>query len=695
MGVTVGIDLGTTNSAIAYIGPHGRPEIIKVDQGKSILPSVICFKEGEILIGEEAKEYQELGIYPIAAFFKRQMGSSFFFLEVDGKHYSALDLSAMILKKLKQDAEKELGETITDAVITVPAYFKAPERNATIKAGEMAGLNILQIINEPTAAAVAYGMKGNIDPCTLLVYDLGGGTFDVALLSLDADGIEVISSVGDHNLGGKDWDERIIEFLASSFKEEYGTDPFEDAESLADLYVQAEKTKKKLSDTQSVAVSINHQGERARYSIDRDTFNRLTRDLMECTVSMTTSILEDMGKSPADLKGILLVGGSTRMPMVTDFVTCLSGKAPIRGINVDEAVALGAAAVAHNRIVESGGEKNELFLGGITKIRDVTNHGLGMIAINADKSAYVNSVILPKNKSIPCEMQRPFKHFSTKSKSDNTVEIFMTQGDSEQPGDVTYLGRYVVHQVPAEKDGTVIDITYRYDINETVDVSAKTQSGGIDLPVTVEELPTDIPDRFLQAPSLQPEMEHITAYLAFDMSGSMSGQPICDAKKAAKGFLENLDLASSSLGVIAFSNDVRVKLEASQNAAKIENAIEGLESCETGVGNSGHPFDEGLSLLKDVEGRRFLIVLADGMWSYQDKAINQAKKCHKESIEVIAIGFGGADEAFLKDIASMEEAGIFTSQDHLTETFSTIAQVITETGGNLRAQGGRLSLLKK
>lgn len=247
MTVAIGIDLGTTNSAISYINQHGKPSIIHNDIGKTITPSVICFKDGEQIIGDEAKELQALGMYSVAAYFKRQMGDDLFIFHADGVDYSASDLSTILLKKIKQDAETSLKQEVSNAVITVPAYFRDRERNATIEAGKAAGINVIQVINEPTAAAVAYGLNKSKGMQTILVYDLGGGTFDVTLLEFEKDCIRVKNSNGDHQLGGKDWDDRVIEHLATKFQDEYGIDPLEDAESLADLLVQAEESKKDLT----------------------------------------------------------------------------------------------------------------------------------------------------------------------------------------------------------------------------------------------------------------------------------------------------------------------------------------------------------------------------------------------------------------------------------------------------------------
>jgi len=679
----IGIDLGTTNSAIACIDEHGKPVIIPNCFGEKTTPSVICFKGREIVIGSEAKELQHLGTYPTAAFFKRQMGDDLFIFPVEKRHYSAVKLSTILLSKIKHDAEEQLNQKITDVVITVPAYFRDMERHATIEAGRAAGLNVLQVINEPTAAAAAYGLDKSGRGEKILVYDLGGGTFDVTLLELSGNCVRVLNSAGDHQLGGKDWDERIIEFLATSFFEEHGIDPLEDSESLADLLASAEESKKYLSKMEKTIVSITHDGLKGRYELDRNTFERLTSDLMERTMSMAMRVLEDKDicLKPSQLNGVLLVGGSTRMPMVHRFIKEEFGKSPMSGINVDEAVALGAALVAGERLASIKGSP-KFALKGRVKTIDVTNHTLGMIAINHDQTAYVNSSILTKNTQIPCKETRPYQHRI--GKKNNELEIFMTQGESESPADVSYIGRYVVSGFSSPAGRIVVDIGYSYDESGTVKVEACEQGKGKKLQVSVEKLPHDVPERFMRSPEMQQdESEHVTAYLAVDMSGSMRGKPLHKAKEAALKFLEKTDLGHCSMGIIAFSDKVAVKLKATQNAKKIKNAIKGLTVCETGAGNGTDPFDEINSLLTGQEGRRFGIILTDGCWCRQKQAINQAKHCHDDEINIIAVGFGTADEQFLKVIASSDEAGFFTPMNGLADTFSTIAQVLTETGGGM------------
>jgi molecular chaperone DnaK (HSP70) len=684
MTTPVGIDLGTTNSAVAQVDDSGQVAILPNAEGHSITPSVISFLPDRIVIGDEAKDLQAAGVGDVAAFFKRQMGDTSFLFEAQGRDWSASDLSALLLRHLKEDAEQTLAATIGQAVITVPAYFRNPQREATRSAGEQAGIEVLQLINEPTAAAIAYGVRQGVKDSgkTLLVYDLGGGTFDLTLLRIDEKEIRVLNSEGDHELGGKDWDDRIVQFLATRFEEEFGADPFADALSLTSLLAQAEQAKRQLTNTQSASLAITHDGRRARYSISRADFEGLTADLVERTISLTNKVLADAEMSPKQLDGTVLVGGSTRMPMVHDFIRRNFGRDPLGGVNVDEAVALGAALLA-----AQSQQRSPVFSIGGRRTVDVTNHSLGMVAENPDRSAYVNSIILPKNKAIPSKEQRPYQF---QMGGDGRLEIFMTQGESEQPGQVTYLGLYAVDTTAVGHKGrqAVIDIEYAYDSSGTVQVAASLRGGG-SLPVGVEPLPDDVPTRFLSPPPALPQPVHITVYLAFDLSGSMSGDPLDEAKKAAHGFVDNLDLGHASVGIVVVADQVKTVLKACQNGRKIAKAIDSLEIGMVGYGNGEHPFDEAKSLMGRIKDPTYLVVLADGIWYDQDEAIKQAKRCHKTDIDIIAIGFGSADQSFLQAIASSDEAGILTDIGGLVDTFSTIAQVLTEGAGARFSLKGR------
>jgi molecular chaperone DnaK len=331
----VGIDLGTTNSVVAYRNAYGRPEVIANREGQSVTPSVIYFGSSPPAVGQEAKEWARLGNEEVASFFKPHMGSPNYALRFHGVDYSATDLSALVLGRLKQDAEAKLGEPVDRAVITVPAYFADAQRKATIDAGTAAGLRVLRIINEPTAAALAYGLQKSGTVETVLIYDLGGGTFDVTVARITPDAIAVLATAGDHDLGGKNWDDRIATYLAERFAADTGIDPLDDPLALNEVLIRSEQAKWTLSERTATRVTLQLGARRQTYELTRAEFESMTFPLMDRTRSLTAEALDEAKLSWPSLSGVLLVGGSTRMPMVRLYVTQMAGAPPRAGVNVD------------------------------------------------------------------------------------------------------------------------------------------------------------------------------------------------------------------------------------------------------------------------------------------------------------------------------------------------------------------------
>ncbi|MCF2635376.1 Hsp70 family protein [Prevotellamassilia timonensis] len=497
----IGIDLGTTYSAVSTIDEYGKPIILKNCDGEHLTPSVVYFDDhGNAIAGAEAKEMMLSGEDNVIMFFKREMGNPEFCFNVNGKDYSATDLSAILLRKLKSDAEISLGSTVSKAVITVPAYFNDLQRNETIKAAQNAGLEVLRIINEPTAAAINYGITRDVDQ-KLLVYDLGGGTFDVTVLEVKDGGINVLATGGDHSLGGKDWDDCIINYITDQFVREFGEDPNDDPLTYNDLAFNAEKLKKQLSSTQSASMLVRYAGHRQKYEITREKFEELTANLLQSTQEKTEEVLREAGLSWHDISGALLVGGSTKMPMVEKWVQEMSGRAPLRGINVDEAVCLGAGIQASlemaNLSVRRGlpqGTFRKLSLpsGKNLQIKDVMSHSLGVIAVSDDRTQYVNSIIIEKNKTIPISAKRSFCH-RTFSNSTNDLEIYLTQGESTDVHDVLVVSKYVlkgIQYVPGNV--TNIDIEYSYNEDGVINVSGYQTETSIKLVAEKAGLPQNM-----------------------------------------------------------------------------------------------------------------------------------------------------------------------------------------------------------
>ncbi|MBR1724099.1 MAG: Hsp70 family protein, partial [Ruminococcus sp.] len=339
-GVTVGIDLGTTYSVVAYIDPATKaPAVIPNKLGQRTTPSVLAFGAGgEVLIGTEAKTRSELGDPDTASFYKLEMGSRSFKVSMRGEDMNAAQLSGRFLKELISQCGRTLGKPIARAVITVPAYFEDPERNATIEAGRLAGIEVLNVINEPTAAAIAYGLKETAGVRNILIYDLGGGTFDVTAAKVSKDAVTVLGCGGNHYLGGKNWDEVVCGWLCEQFEEEFGVSPAEDRETYNSLMVKAEKAKLLLSSSDYADVTVSYEGHSGRYRLTECIFRELSSDLLDITHKTVLRLFEDIGIGWQDIDGVILVGGSTKMKMVPDYIKRMTGREPLKGVDPDEAV---------------------------------------------------------------------------------------------------------------------------------------------------------------------------------------------------------------------------------------------------------------------------------------------------------------------------------------------------------------------
>lgn len=694
----VGIDLGTTYSAVAVQNEDGHVTVLKNSAGNTITPSVICFQQdGSVLVGEDAKAMLDMGDENIAAFFKRSMGDRYYTQNFHGRNYTAEDLSAILLEKLKKDAEAALGEPITGAVITVPAYFDDAPRKATVEAAKRAGLNVLRIINEPTSAALAYGLKNFQKTQTVMVYDLGGGTFDVSLVQISENEVHVLATDGDHALGGRDWDERLIRYVVNQFQNDYDMNLLEDIALSQELLIRSENTKRQLSRLQKTSLKVAYKGERASYEITQSLFESLCDDLLYKTQVLCESVLSSC-KPPmswANLDGVLLVGGSTRMPMVERLVERLSGKKPLHNINVDEAVAIGAAIQAASEALQAE-EKTPYGLqrmrssaaAGLVKIRDVTSHSLGAVAISSDGTRYINEIIIPKNSAIPCTEKKSFK--IRVPRNGGTQEVYMLQGESSQPLACVILGKYVFSEIMPEKGNEAkVEISYTYNQNGVVEVDAIQNAFNKKLPLTVEQVPVDM-SWLEESPKMetQGQPQPVSVFIMIDTSKSMLGRPLKEAQKAAIKMVDNFDLSTFSVGVIGFANENDCKLESSHNYQDIYAAIESLDAYG---GNMAIPLEKGIELRSlvemqtQVESRCYFVILTDGAWVRHRKAIEIADQCKAEGIEIIAIGFGKARKDFLHEIASCEENAIYTDLSQLVQSFSKIGQSIAEQNRGLRS----------
>ncbi len=502
-----GIDLGTTNSAIAFLDEHGKSQVIPNTDNERITPSVALFEENEVIVGKIAKNSAIAAPDRVIQFVKRHMGEEGWVKTIYGKDYTPETISALILKKIAQDAETVSGRKVGTVVITVPAYFNEVERKATQDAGIIAGLNVVSVLNEPTAAALAYGLDRLGQKKCCLVYDLGGGTLDVTIIQLEGTKIDVLATDGERRLGGVDWDDEIINFISEKFKAEHNIDPRSDLDSYQDLRNKAEDAKVALSKLEKVRILCQCQGKTTKVELSREEFEKMTKGLLDQTETYLGVVLNKAKLTWNDIDVILPVGGMTRMPCVRDMLKRVTAKDPDTSLNPDECVAIGAAF--YNAVLsvqqlpdqtgqipaeKQGGvelpgniveeakkalvdidEEVKVLLQGV-EVTNVNSHSLGLIGIRKADGKLINDILIPVNTPIPIERT---KAYGTASANQVSVQIKVVEGEGEDPDDCVEIGTCVLSELPAGRGaGAIVDVTFAYGADGRLTVTGRDRGTG-------------------------------------------------------------------------------------------------------------------------------------------------------------------------------------------------------------------------
>ena len=660
----VGIDLGTTFSAIAHVNKFGVPEILHNAEGDRITPSVVLFDDDEVVVGNYAK--QSAVVYPeqVVEFIKRHMGDNDYTFMYRGRAYTPEEISSFILAKLKHDAELRLGHKVDKAVITVPAYFGDLQRQATLRAGELAGFQVLKLLNEPTAAAFAYGLNNAETEQKVLVFDLGGGTFDVTIVQIRARSVTVIATAGDHQLGGKDWDDTLITYAAEKFKEKHGLDPLEDLAAYHDLRQKCVSAKIGLSRRPKVNLFYDFKGKIMRLELERSRFEDLTAGLLRRCELLVYDVLDDAKLRAEDIDTVLLAGGSTRMPLVRDMLKRMFDRAPATDINPDECVALGAALTAALEEAKEEGRESPIDI----TVQDVTSHSLGMVVFRDGKLH--NSRIISRNSRIPCEHTRD--DYVTTHDGQTTMDLWLVQGENEDPLECNVLGHFEFYGIPARGAAeSQLAVTYRYNSNGIVEVEAVDIRSGLTLAHRLAEKAFTLEDVARNRVPTQ-------VALIVDCSGSMYGQSMADAQKAGHAFVRRSLQPGRQIAIVAFPGGVLSPPTSDPDRAHA--AIEAM----TPIGSTpmGQGLREARDLLRPRAGvQRVFVIMTDGHPDDPDEVTAEIHRIRTSGGRVVAIGVGPmVQQAFLRSIASRPTDYHFCNES--VELEGTFINLATELAAN-------------
>jgi molecular chaperone DnaK len=667
MDVPVGIDLGTTISMLGHADESGRVSFAATRDGGPRLRSVVAVGNGGITVGEEAARAAPFDPESCFAFFKRSMGTDW---EADagGRRWRPEDLSAEVLRALREDAASTFSDPPTRAILTIPAYFGDDARRSTLEAARLAGIEPIALLHEPTAACFGFGVETAM---TVLVYDLGGGTFDVSAVRHEDGASEVLATLGDHRLGGKDWDDAMASLLVEGLGD--GDDPRDDPALSAELEERAREAKHTLSRLERCTVNIPTVGGLRRVEVARKRFFEHTAHLFDRTEGIVARVIDDVGGA-GRIDDVLLVGGSTRMPPCAEALARATGAQPVTGVDPDQAVARGAAIAA----AEAGGGVDGA--GAIRRIRDVTAHALGFVVVSADGRRYVNQTMIDRNAPIPAGATKAHS-LALPRAGDGRLEVHMLQGEAERPLENQPLGCWRFDGIEAKRGGTVsIDVIYEYDRDGIVHVSA-----GID-GRRLTEPTVDRDDRDLgwtdEAPGERGGDRDLAVVLAIDVSSSMAGGKLEEAKAALGGFVDVLEDAGlgDRIGLVAFSTGASSEAPIGTMPQRLRKAAASL-----GAGGStdmAAGLDAAGGELRGQGGRLVVVLLTDGQPKDPAAAMRVRERLVGDDVDIIARGVQGADLAFLEQLATVD--GEILSLADLVGGFRGIARQLAGGEGLAR-----------
>jgi molecular chaperone DnaK len=667
MDAPVGIDLGTTISMLAVADESRRISFAATRDGGPRLRSVVAVRAGDVAVGEEAVRASPLDPESCFAFFKRSMGTDW---EVDagGRRWRPEDLSAEVLRALGEDAAATFGTPPARAIVTIPAYFGDDARRATLEAARLAGIEALGLIHEPTAACFGHGVDA---ATTVLVYDLGGGTFDVSVVRHERGGSEVLATLGDHRLGGKDWDDTMAELLVETLDGD--ADPRDDPALSVELEERAREAKHTLSRLDRCSVNVATSTGLRRVEVTRERFFERTAHLFDRTEGIVARVLEEVGGADR-IEEVLLVGGSTRMPPCAEVLARMSGVRPAAGVDPDQAVARGAAIAA----VEA--ERSTAGGGALGRIRDVTAHALGFVVVSADGRRYVNQVMIGRNAPIPASATKTHS-LSVPGGGDGRLEVHMLQGEAERPLDNQPLGCWRFAGIEAKRGGTLsVDVAYQYNQDGIVQVSASVDGRRLAEPTV------DRDDRDLawtdEAPGSHRGNEGLAVALVIDVSSSMTGAKLEEAKAALGGFVDVLEDAGlgDRIALITFSTSAACKAAIGAAPKRLRRAAKDLVA--SGSTDMGAGLDMAGKELCAQDGRLVVVLLTDGQPNDDAATTRARERLVGEGVEIIARGVRGANLAFLEQLATVD--GEILDLADLAGGFRGIARQLATSEGLAR-----------